>query len=208
MQCRAKLGIEWNRPEAGNSQVWSFGRGEKRLYRVVSAVVAAHVLDVTEHAIGPALSRVEGSLRQSRHRPRDDASGHLGRDRHEEERRPRPQKLGVLDGPLGSRRQIEHQQIERAPLERRRESRRGGQTPSWRATYGTRRAPRSQLERLRLRDRRAIEKTPIPFLVCGSATFWRPPAAHLSAGALAKVEAFGRRRGNEHRTLDTGHARL
>ena len=29
-----------------------------------------------------------------------------------------PEKIGVLDGPLGARRQIEHQQIERSPLER------------------------------------------------------------------------------------------
>ena len=86
-----QLGIEWNGPEARDSQAgrdaserWG---GKQRLDGVaVAAVVAAHVLDVTEEAMGPALNSVEGSLRQSGgHRSRDDPARHLGRDRHEQE---------------------------------------------------------------------------------------------------------------------------
>ena len=104
-----QLGIERDGPKAGDVEARRVRREKERLDRVaVAAVVAAHVLDVTEDAMG--------SLRQRRHGARDHAPGDLGRDRHQQERRPGPEIVGVLDGPLGSRRQIEQQQIERSPL--------------------------------------------------------------------------------------------
>ena len=164
-----QLGIEWNGPEAGDPQGRrGAGRDEERLDGVaVAAVVAAHVLDVAEQAIGP--------LRQRGHRARDHAACHLGRDRHEQERGPRPEKIGVLDGPLGARRQIEHQQIERSPLERRRGSRRGARTPSWRATCATLPAPRSRTRAPPTPGSASPSRRPRSrSLVRGSATLWLP----------------------------------
>ena len=157
------------------------GRAEERLDRVaVAAVVAAHVLDVPEEAIG--------SLRQGGHRARDDAARHLGRNRHEQERGPRPEEIGVLDGPLGSGRQVEQQQVERAPLEgpedlaEERELPRGAP----RVRFAVRRA--LELERLRLRDHRAHREDPDP--VAG------PRQRDLVAA------------GHEQGPLDARHARL
>ena len=154
---------------------------EERLDGVaVAAVVAAHVLDVAEEAVG--------ALRQRRHRARDHATRHLGRDRHQHERRPRPEIIGVLDGPLGSRRQIEHQQIERTPLEgpedlaEERELPRGAP----RVRLAVRRA--LELEGRRLRDERAHREDADP--VAGARQRDLVPA------------------GNEQRPLDACHARL
>src|SRR5688572_33297758 len=58
-----KLGIEGDGAEAGDLQPWRrLVRGAKERLDglAVAAVVAAHVLDVTQEAIGPALSSVEG----------------------------------------------------------------------------------------------------------------------------------------------------
>ena len=129
-----------------------------------------------------------GSLRQGGHRARDDAPGHLGGNRHEQERGPRLEEIGVLDGPLGAGRQVEQQQVELAPLEgpedlaEERELPRGAP----RVRFAVRRA--LELERLRLRDHRAHREDPDP--VAG------PRQRDLVAA------------GHEQRPLDARHARL
>ena len=149
-QCRASSGSNGTVPRQGISRPEGClrSRDKERLDGVaVAAVVAAHVLDVTEEAIG--------SLRQRGHRARDHAPRHLGRDRHEQERGPRPEKIGVLDGPLGSRRQIEHQQIERSPLEGPEDLAEESELPRGAPRVGLSVRRALELERLRLRDQRA-----------------------------------------------------
>src|SRR5262245_33990893 len=150
-----ELRIEGHGPETRDVERRRSLGLEQRLDGVaVAAVVAAHVLDVAEGAIVPP--------RQRGDRAGDHASSHLGRDRHEEERGSCAEKVGVLNGPLGSRRQIEHQQIERAPLERSENLREERELPPGapRVRLALRRA--LELERFRLRDQRAHRKDSDP----------------------------------------------
>ena len=184
-QCRASSGSNGTVPRQGISRPEGSGEIKERLDGVaVAAVVAAHVLDVAEDAIG--------SLRQRCHRARDHAPRHLGRDRHEQERGcpdvEGPEKISVLDGPLGSRRQIEHQQIERSPLEGPEDLAEERELPRGAPRMGLSVRRALELERLRLRDHRAHreDRDPVP----------GPRERDLVAA------------GNEQRPLDTCHARL
>src|SRR5262245_13959048 len=100
----------------------------------------------------------------------------------------RPEKIGVLNGSLGSRRQIEHQQIERSPLEGPEDLAQQSKLPRGapRVRLSVRRA--LELERLRLWNYRAHREH-------------RDSVAGPWQRDLMTA-------GNEQRFLDTGHARL
>ena len=152
-----ELGIERDGPEAGDLQSvrrCALPVKERPDGVAVAAVVAAHVLDVAEDAVR--------SLRQSRHRARDHAACDLGRNRHQQERGPRAEKIGVLDGPLGARRQIEHQQIEGSPLERTEDLAEERELPGGAPRMGLAARRALEFERLRLRDQRAHREDPDP----------------------------------------------
>ena len=99
-----------------------------------------------------------------------------------------PRKSGVLDRPLGSRRQIEHQQIECAPLEGPEDLAEESELPRGAPRLGLSLRRALELERLRLRDERAHRED--PDAVPG------PRERNLVAA------------GNEQRPLDPCHARL
>ena len=137
-QCRASSGSNGTRPEAARRERRGGGRlREERLDGVaVAAVVAAHVLDVAEQAIG--------ALRQSADRARDDASGHLRRNRHEQER-----GLAVREtrrtGRCARRPAADRTAAGRArPTRTPRAARRGARTPGSRARCATLPRPRSR----------------------------------------------------------------
>ena len=183
-QCRAQLGIEGHRPQAGDRPACSgppARRDEERLDGVaVAAVVAAHVLDVTEDAVG--------SLRQRGHRARDHPPRHLGRDRHQQERGPRPRNSAywtVRSAPGG------RSNMSRSSAPHSKEPRISPRRANSLVARQVCDSPGAALSNSSDADSGTsvpIEKTPIPLLVRGSATFWRA--------------------GNEQRPLDTGHSRL
>ncbi len=92
------------------SIVASTRRTAARTVVAAGAVVAAHVLDVAEHAV----RRLGAAPRSTRDTtPRDTSDGIVTRTK----RRRRAEELGVLGRPLGSGRQVDEQEVERAPAD-------------------------------------------------------------------------------------------
>ena len=82
-----------------------------------------------------------------------------------------PEEIGVLDGPLGARREIEHQEIELSPLEGPEDLAEERRTPVVaRHVWDSPCAALSKSSASDSGTSEPIEKTPIPLVVRGSAT--------------------------------------
>ena len=99
--------------------------------------------------------KVFGFKEMNTEKVRDHTSRHLGRDRYEEEGCSLTQIVGVLDGALGPRWQIEHQQIEFSPVERAKNFAEKRELPGGPPCVGLAARRALEVQRLRLGDQRS-----------------------------------------------------